>query len=169
MISLEDKQYTLVIIAEAVESGARKLMACDTLEISTRTLQRWEQDCVADRRKGAPKRVARKLSSAEEAELLDIACSSRFKDLNPHEIVPILAEEGRYIASESSFYRYLRDNGLIHHRGNGKPRSSNVKPPELATTGPNQVWSPLCQHSCRLKYLGVNYEIQPKNQRIDLT
>ncbi len=141
MISLEDRRQTLILISEAVESGARKYMACDTLEISTRTLQRWEQDCATDRRKGATKKVARKLSSEEEAELIDTACNKRFKDLNPHEIVPILAEEGRYIASESSFYRYLRKYGLIHHRGNGKPKSSNIKPPELVATGPNQVWS----------------------------
>jgi putative transposase len=141
MISLEDKQHTLEIITEAVESGARKFMACNTLEVSTRTLQRWEQDCTADRRKGALKNVARKLSLEEVGELIDIACSKRFKDLNPHEIVPILAEEGRYIASESSFYRYLRKLGLLHHRGNSKAKSSNVKPPELVATGPNQVWS----------------------------
>lgn len=141
MISLEDKQQTLTLISEAVESGARKYMACDTLEISIRTLQRWVQDSAADGRKGSAKKVARKLSLEEEAELIDTACNKRFKDLNPHEIVPILAEEGQYIASESSFYRYLRKHGLLHHRGNGKSKSSTVKPPELVATGPNQVWS----------------------------
>jgi transposase InsO family protein len=141
MISLADKQETISLIFEAIENGARKIKACEVMEISIRTFQRWTLDCNADLRKGSLKRVIRKLTPAEEKELIDIACSHRFKDLNPHEIVPILAEEGRYIASESSFYRYLRAHGLLHHRGNSKPKSSTGKPPELVATGPNQVWS----------------------------
>jgi putative transposase len=140
MISLDKKKSTITNIHNAVLSGARKSKACEMLEISIRTLQRWEHECSNDKRKGSPKKVVRKLTQDEEKELIDTACSERFKDLTPYEIVPILAEEGRYIASESSFYRYLRKHGLMHHRGNGKAKSSHNKPPELIATGPDQVW-----------------------------
>jgi len=141
MIPFEDKQSTLVLINEAIASGARKGKACDALDISLRTCQRWEKECSADRRKGATKRVLRKLSVEEQQEIVDVSCSEQFKDLTPHEIVPILAEQGRYIASESSFYRVLRASELVNHRGNSKPQSLRAKPPELKATGPNQVWS----------------------------
>lgn len=94
-----------------------------------------------DRRKGANKTVIRKLSPEERQEVNDISCEDRFKDLTPHEIVPILAEEGRYIASESTFYRILREDFLINHRSNRKTKSKTAKPPELKATGPNQVWT----------------------------
>ena len=37
-----------------------------------------------------------------------IATSENFRELAPSQIVPILAEDGVYVASESSFYRVLR-------------------------------------------------------------
>jgi len=54
--------------------------------------------------------------------------------------VPILADEGVYIASEASFYRVLREKKLLAHRNKAKP-SRNSKPKEHIATGPNQVWS----------------------------
>jgi putative transposase len=141
MISVEDKQEVIDLIHEAVQSGAGKTKACKIMDISLRTLQRWELNCKVDKRKGSPKRVHRKLSEEEYQEIIDVACSDRFKDLNPHEIVPILAEEGRYIGSESTIYRVLRKEKLLNHRSNSKPGSQNNKPPELKATGPNQVWS----------------------------
>ena len=47
----------------------------------------------------------------------------------PCEIVPALADKGTYIASESSFYRVLRDANEQHHRG----RSDNGSPMKGAT------------------------------------
>lgn len=141
MIPSDDKRTTLDLIREAISSGARRSMACEVVEISLRTCQRWEKDCSQDRRKRAPKSVCRKLSIEERQEVLDVSCNDRFKDLTPYEIVPVLAEEGRYIASESTFYRVLREEALINHRGNSKLKSKTGRPPELKATGPNQVWS----------------------------
>jgi transposase InsO family protein len=141
MIPASNKKSTIPLISEAVASGARKSEACRTLDISPRTLARWENGSIGDTRKGAVKRVFRKLTQQEYQEILDVACESRFKDLTPHEIVPVLAEEGRYIASESIFYRVLRRERLLNHRSSRRPKSGCGKPPELLATGPNQVWS----------------------------
>ena len=92
-------------------------------------------------RKGASKRMPRKLTATEKKEILDTACSNRFADTNPYQIVAILLEEGTYIASPSSFYRVLRDHDLIHHRRKGRPGNRKAAPSELIATGPNQVWS----------------------------
>lgn len=37
--------------------------------------------------------------------------------LPPGQIVPILADQGRYIGSERSFYRVLDGHGQAHRRG----------------------------------------------------
>jgi transposase InsO family protein len=90
---------------------------------------------------GAQKKVPRKLTEEERQKVKDTACEQQFKDLNPYEIVALLAENGLYIASERTFYRILKDDGLLHHRGNAKPRTRTSEPDELVATGPNQIWS----------------------------
>lgn len=61
-------------------------------------------------------------------------------DLPPCQIVPALADRGKYIASESSFYRVLKEQKLLNHRGKSK-RPSNNRPTALSATGPNQIYS----------------------------
>lgn len=46
---------------------------------------------------------------------------------------------GRYIASESTFYKVLKEQGQVTHRHRSKPRSAK-KPKELKATGPNQIY-----------------------------
>jgi transposase InsO family protein len=141
MISPEDRRTAVDLIREAVASGARKRKACEVVEISVRTCRRWERDGIVDRRKGSVKTVVRKLAPEERQEIIDVSCEKRFRDLSPHHIVPILAEEGRYIASESTFYRVLRSKYMVNHRENSRQCRAAGKPLELVATGPNQVWS----------------------------
>jgi len=72
--------------------------------------------------------------------MLMIANSKEFRDLNPHKIVVKLADFGRYVASESSFYRLLKDGDLLAHRSKSRPRV-NHPPRCLVAKAPNQVWS----------------------------
>lgn len=51
----------------------------------------------------------------------------------------MLADEGTYLASESTFYRTLQAEGRLAHRGRAKP-PTHRRPDELIATGPNQVW-----------------------------
>jgi putative transposase len=94
LISLEEKQRAHELVRVAMTSGARKKQACAVLGISIRALQRWEQACNPDGRKGAGKKVPRKLSEEERQKVKDTACEAQFKDLTPYEIVAILAENG---------------------------------------------------------------------------
>jgi transposase InsO family protein len=129
------------LIEEAVTAGARLFRACAVLGISTRTFARWKHGALVDARKGAPKAVPRKLTEAEKDELVQVACSNDYRDQTPYEIVVDLLEQHRYIASVSSFYRVLRERGLLHHRSESKAPRTSSRPPELVATGPNQVWS----------------------------
>jgi transposase InsO family protein len=129
------------LVAEAVKSGARCSKACDILEISLRTLQRWKKDPEKeDQRQGSKSKPKNSLSEEEKMLIIAVSNSPRFKDLSPAQIVPILADTGVYLASEASFYRILRKNKLLVHRGKSEP-SRNSNPKEYVSTGPNQVWS----------------------------
>jgi transposase InsO family protein len=144
----QDRQMAIDLIEEAVSAGARRFKACAVLEIDVRTLQRWqkalqERDALADRRKaaGAERTPANKLSDAEREAILAICNQSRYQSLPPSQIVPRLADEGRYIASESSFYRVLRDAEQVNRRGRAQAPRLVPTPDSYKATAPNQVWS----------------------------
>ncbi|MEB0141441.1 IS3 family transposase, partial [Undibacterium sp. CCC2.1] len=60
---------------------------------------------------------ANKLSQDEQEEILSVCNSARFGSLPPTQIVPILADERRYLASESTMYRILKAHSLLYRRG----------------------------------------------------
>jgi transposase InsO family protein len=131
-------------IDEACQAGARLSEACRLVAISPRTLQRWRQggEVKADGRKAAARQrqTANKLSEQERSQILSIANSEEFARMPPTQIVPALADQGRYIASESSFYRVLKQAGQLAHRGKAKaPR--HQRPSPLQASAPNQLWS----------------------------
>lgn len=128
------------LIQEANRAGARLFKCCEVVGISTRTFLRWQSGKVFDRRKGAAKSVPKALSEAERKAVVDMACSKRFADEIPAVIVATLLEEGVYLASESTFYRCLRAEDKVRHRGEARPGHSVTRPPERVATGPNQVW-----------------------------
>lgn len=139
--SSEERKIILSLIAEAVESGARLSPAAEILGLSARTIIRWRlnHQCI-DKRNGPQKEPPNKLSTQERQRVLKIANSPEYRDLSPKQIVPKLADLGLYLASESSFYRILREEKLVNHREASKPASS-PRPREHVATGPCQVWS----------------------------
>jgi len=84
---------------------------------------------------------ANKLSAAERAAVLEVCHSTEFASLPPCQIVPKLADQGRYLASESSFYRILRAHGQHHHRGRAKPPVRRKPPTSYQASGPLEVWT----------------------------
>lgn len=99
-------------IDEACAAGARLDKACNIAGISHRTIQRYRQgdEVKPDNRKTAAshRTSANKFTEAERGEILRVANSPEFADKPPSQIVPDLADQGIYVASESSFYRVLR-------------------------------------------------------------
>ena len=129
------------MVKEAVEGGARRHKACEILGVSVRTLQRWEKEPGGgDQRAGPKSKPANSLSEPEKDLVVAVANSPWFRDVSPAQIVPILAENGIYIASEASFYRILRKRKMLVHRSSARP-ARHSRPKEYVATGPNQVWS----------------------------
>ncbi len=147
MIRLEDRQTMVHDIAIARSAGARLWAACLIVGIALRTLQRWqsaagdEGEVRADARPLAIRPVlAHALSAAERAQIVSIANEPRFAAIPPARIVPMLADEGLYVASEASFHRVLRDHGQMQQRGRARA-PQKVRPPTThIANGPGEVW-----------------------------
>ena len=144
MISTPDRRNVLELIREARANGARLQQACRTLGITERTYQRWtapEEGVLEDRRPLTHHDNPNRLSETERQKILEVASSPEYASTPPAHIVHSLADHGIYLASESTFYRVLREANQQHHRG--RSRTPRKRPP--ATThraeGPNQVWT----------------------------
>ena len=144
MIGLEDRQALAQDIEAAHSAGARLQPACETAGIDARTLQRWKAQEGLTAGDGRPQAVhptpSHALSPAERAALLTVANESRFASVPPARIVPMLADEGVYLGSESSMARVLREHGQNAHRGRAKAPKTTRPPTTHVATAPGQVW-----------------------------
>ena len=143
MTSLSERAHVLALVSEAVIAGARQDRACKVVELSERTLQRWQGDQTAagDRRPARIQRPGNQLSALERERVLAIANSEAFGHLPPSQIVPRLADSGHYIASESTFYRILKAHGQLRHRGAERPARPRSKPRALCARAPAELFS----------------------------
>jgi transposase InsO family protein len=124
-------------LKEAVDAGARLGKALLIIGLTARCLQRWRDDDV-DLRTTRVQPPHNALSDAARAQVLEVMNSSPFAALPPTQIVPILADQGRYVASESTMYRILRQAQQLTHRASTRRPQVRTKPKAIATQ-PNQV------------------------------
>ena len=131
------------LINEAVNAGARQHKACAVLGISCQTMRRWQAtpDDLEDKRGQAQHHRPHALTEDETQAILTVCNTPEFASLPPTQIVPQLADKGIYLASESSFYRILKANNQVNHRGKAQPPRVVPKPLALVAYAPNQVWS----------------------------
>jgi putative transposase len=127
------------LVHQAVEAGARRDRACAVVGVSLRTVQRWAHG-TEDGRAGPRRPSANALSPAERRRVIAVATSPEMRDLSPKQIVPRLADRGVYVASESTFYRVLRDEALDERRGRMRAPSAR-RPRAHVATAPWQVAS----------------------------
>ncbi len=114
-------------IDTAREAGARLALACDIAGIDERTFQRGKAG--EDLLRGDGRPLAERLTPAHALTESERAA------------ILALADEGRYIASESTFYRVLREPRPRRHRGRAQAPTAAPRPPTThLATGPRQVW-----------------------------
>lgn len=128
-------------IAIAMLDGARQQQACKIIGITVRTLQYWRSSGTTDLRQITKKEPANRLSKQEREKILEVCNSEEFRNLPPKQIVPALADKGVFLASESSFYRILRQANQLHHRGRSAQPIVKERPRPYVATRSNQVWS----------------------------
>lgn len=139
-----ERNKIIMLIQEAHQSGARQSKACEVIGISAKTLQRWrltQANEAQDARLTPKHEPINKLTERERERIIETANEPDYANLSPSKIVPLLADKGVYIASESSFYRVLKANDQLKHRQKSKPTKQIKKPKALVATGPNQLYS----------------------------
>jgi putative transposase len=125
MTRLEDRQILVRDIEQACGAGARLAPAWAVAGIDARTLQRWKagdglshgDHRVEDTVRPGPSHA---LSTAERAGISrsgQRVAPCRYAPAR----IPMLADEGIYLASESSFHRVLGAHGQMHRRGHAQP------------------------------------------------
>ena len=145
MISASDRENAVLLINEAIKSGASCKKACERLGITERTFYRWKKrksdtDSYEDGRPHADhSNPANKIPAEIRREIINICNRPEYASMAPCEIVPALADEGIYIASESTFYRVLREEKMLNHRGRSEAPKHN-RPSTYSATAPNQVY-----------------------------
>jgi putative transposase len=80
------------------------------------------------------------LTEAERARIIEVANESGFADTPPARIVPALADEGIYFASESSFHRVLHAQGQMNRRRRARPPRTSRPPTTHIAAHPGEVW-----------------------------
>lgn len=135
----------MILIQEMVEAGGELDKICRALGICERTFYRWKKlfehtGKYDDLRKTAIRPVPKnKLSAEEKQRIVDTLNSPEFASKPPCEIVPTLADRNVYLASESTFYRILRERKMQKHRGRSKAPQKRPLSTHKATA-PNAVW-----------------------------
>jgi putative transposase len=82
-----------------------------------------------------------KLSEVECAQVLAVCNSPAYAQLPPGHIVPQLADKGVYLASESTMYRVLKDQGQNVRGGRARVPRTVKQPTSYTATAANQVGS----------------------------
>ena len=144
MTRLEDRMTLIERITEARAGGARLGQACALAGIDPRTIQRWRKHDGTSRGDRRPDAIrptpSHALTAEERARIVAVANEPRFAETPPARIVPMLADEGVYIASESSFHRVLRAHGQMNRRGRASPPRPSRPPTTHVAAAPGQVW-----------------------------
>ena len=146
MSSIAERRALIALLTEACDAGARLGSACAQIGLSERTVQRWQRPAACDDGdlRASSQRVAtpppNRLSDAERQAAMALLNSDEFKDLPPSQIVPRLADQGRFVASESTLYRLLRSAGQLKHRRAERASHKRSRPRALAATGPDQIY-----------------------------
>ena len=146
MSSVAERQALLALLTQACDAGSRLRPACELIGLSERTVQRWQRPAASDDGdlRASTKRVAtpppNRLSDVERQAALALLDSDEFKYLAPSQIVPRLADQGRFVASESTLYRLLRGAGQLTHRRIERAPQRRSRPRALVASGPDQIY-----------------------------
>lgn len=139
-----ERSLNLGCFDAAVSAGAGRDTAAQELKIPLHSLRRWrdEQCVVLEKKRPAVIRPEQKnmLSEAEREQIVATCNDEKYTSLPPSPVVPRLADENIFLASESTMYWVLKAASQQHQRGKGKVPVSRAKPNSYSASAPNKVW-----------------------------
>lgn len=130
------------MVREAKDKGIKEKRVCELLRISTRRIREWKgRESLEDGRPG-PVSAPHALLPAEREEMINMAKDEAYMDDSHRVLAAKATDAGKIHASASSFYREMRERGLMGDRGGRRHRNGNSQAPEREDlTGPNQRWA----------------------------
>jgi len=142
MTNAQDRRQAVELVDAARRAGARLDRACAEMRIGLNTYRRWCIGGEDGRAHAVHAKPSHALSQAEREAVLQTCLRPEFASLPPSQIVVrLLDEEARYLASESTFYRVLREANAQHRRGRAAAPRHIGPPRRHRAEAPNQLWS----------------------------
>ncbi len=89
-----------------------------------------------DGRKDREQHPKNRLTEEERRAVIACCNTPDHQSLSPKQIVPRLADKGDYLASESTFYRILKDEQQLNRRGREANSVKREKPEAYEASGP---------------------------------
>ena len=127
-------------IDEARKAGAWQSKACEVIVICARTLQRWSKpDNVQDYRLNRQLEPINKLTELECQRIINVAKEQVYAQLPSSEIIPKLADQERFLSSESTFHRVIKVNNQLNLRQKTRPSEQEKRPKALTASASNQL------------------------------
>src|SRR3990172_3477504 len=104
-VSVEDRRSCIEMVQQAKANGARRQASCAVLEVSLRTVERWEKARdQGDQRRGPATGCAHALSAQEKQAIVKVSSSPEYRDLSPWQIVARLADTGKNPGAGGRFF-----------------------------------------------------------------
>src|SRR3989337_2095680 len=104
-VSVEDRRSCIEMVQQAKANGARRQASCAVLEVSLRTVERWEKaPQKGDQRRGPATRCAHALSAQEKQAIVKVSSSPEYRDLSPWQIVAPVAGHRRNHGGEKRLF-----------------------------------------------------------------
>ena len=116
---------------------------CDKLQLDRERCRRWVRLHRQTGRYGGgrpgPRKAPHALLAEEKAKILALSGEETYGDLTHRQLAVMASETDQVQASPSSFYRVMKEQGLMDRR-NDKVREPQKKP-EVKPERPNEIWS----------------------------
>jgi len=125
-----------MVAVEHVATSIGTASACQVLGVPRGSLYRGRRPVAVARPRPAPPRA---LDPVERQGVLDLL-HTRFIDQAPAQVHATLLDEGTYLCSPRTMYRFLDDAHEIKERRD-QVRRPHYAAPELLATRPHEVWS----------------------------
>ncbi len=127
--------------ATSLNADVGTVAACKALQIPRSTFYRHHKPCISNVSNKSRPAPPLALKAEEKQKVIDLFHSRQFVDMAPHEVYATLLDDGIYLCSIRTMYRYLKQvHGNVKERRRQVQRP-NYKKPELLATAPNELWS----------------------------
>ena len=142
---VEKQPLILEAFGKAVEQGLDRTKAAAALNVSLRTLERWEAGPKGEPRARGGNPSPHNAILPEDRDLIrEIVASEDLVILSPRELSFWALEQRKQYISHVAIWEYMRARGIYGDQPGSKRRrrARNVEPPDTSfATEPNQLWS----------------------------